>query len=168
MNARKPTRLKDFDYSQNGTYFVTICTKNRKCVLSDIYVGQGLAPAETKLSIYGSIAQQELLSLEKKFCGVKIDKYAIMPNHIHCIIRIDNNTAGASPCPTLSHIICTFKSLTTRKCNHHSHTGSLFQSSFYDHIIRNEKDYLKIWEYIDNNATKWKTDKYFSIEKTTV
>ena len=94
---RKPTRLREYDYSQNGAYFVTICTRGKKCILSDIIVGQGLAPAETVLSQYGKIAEEQLLALEKRYKTIEIDKYVIMPNHIHIII-ISNKTAGASPC----------------------------------------------------------------------
>ncbi len=154
---RKPTRLKGYDYSQSGYYFVTICTKERKQLLSTI-VGRGLAPAENQLSPCGKIAKQELLAMEARFPGVKIDKYVIMPNHIHAIIAIKHGTAGASPCPTLSDIVCAFKSITTRK----SGTGKLFQDSFHDHIIRGEADYQEIWNYIDTNPDKWRTDCFFS------
>ena len=104
LPKRKPTRLKGYDYSQNGAYFVTICTHNRKCILGNI-VGQGLAPAEIVLSQYGKIAKEQLLDLENRYKTIKIDKYVIMPNHIHIIVILDN-TAGASPCPTISDVIC--------------------------------------------------------------
>lgn len=114
LPKRKPTRLANFDYSTNGAYFITICTYNRKRFFGNI-VGQGLAPAENRLSIYGQIAEEQLLLLENRYQNIKIYKYVIMPNHIHIIISI-NNTAGASPCPTISNIICTYKSLTSRIC----------------------------------------------------
>jgi REP element-mobilizing transposase RayT len=162
---RKRTRLKGYDYSQNGAYFITICIKERRNLLSSISVGQGLAPAENHLTGYGNIAKEQLLALENKYNHVKLDKYVIMPNHIHILISIYENAAGASPCPTISDVICTFKSLTTKLCkkiglkNKH-----LFQSSFHDHIIRNEKDYKKIWEYIDTNVIRWKEDCFYEEE----
>ena len=116
LPKRKPTRLKKYDYSQNGYYFVTICTHNKKHIFGNI-VGQGLAPAEINLSECGKIAESEITNLENRYKHIKIDKYVIMPNHIHAIIIIDKYTAGASPCPTLSEIICSFKSITTRKCH---------------------------------------------------
>ncbi|MBO5370636.1 MAG: transposase [Clostridia bacterium] len=121
LPKRKPTRLRGYDYSTPGAYFITICTQNRECILGNI-VGQGLAPAETRLSQYGKIAKDQLLDLENRYKSIKIDKYTIMPNHIHAIFIIEN-TAGASPCPTISDIICSFKSLTTRICNksHNKH-----------------------------------------------
>ena len=162
LSKRKPTRLKGYDYSSSGAYFITICTHNKQCILGDIIVGQGLAPAEINLSQYGNIAKDQLLDLENRYKSIKIDKYVIMPNHIHLIMRI-NNPAGASPCPTISDIICSFKSLTTRACNKSDNKPQkIFQTSFHDHIIRNEKDYQKIWEYIDTNAIKWEQDCFYN------
>ena len=92
FKKRKHPRLKEYDYSQNGCYFVTICTNNRVKILSKI-VGRGLAPAEIecdiRLSKYGAIAKQQLFELEERFENVVIDYYCIMPNHIHLIIEID-------------------------------------------------------------------------------
>lgn len=165
LPKRKPNRLKQYDYAQNGAYFITICTQNRKEILSEITVGRGLAPAECKLSEYGKIAEQELLNLEKRYAGVKIDKYVIMPDHIHAIISINNDiTAGASPRPTLSDMICTFKSITTRLCNKVHKEKKIFQTSFYDHIIRGEEDFREIWEYIDGNPQK-RRENCFTKEK---
>lgn len=155
---RKPMRLPEYDYGSNGCYFVTICTQDRRCVLSRV-VGQGLAPAENRLSRYGKLVENELLDLEKRYDFVKIDKYVIMPNHIHAIVRIEK-AAGASPCPTLSDIMCAFKSLATRKCRQAGMMGKLFQTSFHDHVIRNRDDYLALWEYTDGNPLKWAEDEY--------
>ena len=163
LPKRKPTRLANFDYSTNGTYFITICTYNRKRFFGNI-VGQGLAPAENRLSIYGKIAEEQLLLLENRYQNIKIDKYVIMPNHIHIIILI-NKTAGASPCPTISSIMCTYKSLTSRICRQNGLKSKLFQSSFYDHIIRNEQDYNEIWQYIEANPQKWSEDRFYSTDK---
>ena len=164
FQKRKQTRLKGYDYSSPGAYFVTICTQNRECILGDI-VGQGLAPAEMRLSQYGKIAKDQLLDLEHRYKSIKINKYVIMPNHIHVIIIIDN-AAGASHCPTISDIICSYKSLTTRMCNKlDNKQQKIFQTSFHDHIIRGEKDHQKIWEYIDTNVLRWKKDCFHNNEK---
>ena len=160
---RKPTRLKQYDYSQNGYYFVTICTHNRKRLFSTI-VGQGLAPAANNLSAFGKIANEEILHLENRYTNIHIDKYVIMPNHIHAIIVINNKTAGASPCPTLSDIVCTFKSITTRRCHTISSSQKIWQTSFHDHIIRDDTDYRKIWNYIDTNPQKWQEDCFYIAE----
>lgn len=163
LPKRKNTRLKNYDYSTPGAYFITICVKERKRLLSKIIVGQGLAPAENRLTKYGNIAKEQLELLEERYTGIKIDKYVIMPNHIHILISNYEMTAGASPCPTISDVICAFKSITTRLCKKEGlEEKQLFQSSFHDHIIRGDEDYNKIWEYIDTNTLKWKQDCFYN------
>lgn len=170
--SRKHPRLKNYDYSANGYYFVTVCSENMSCVFSSINRNTGckLAPNDRKytdtvvsLSDVGLIAEQQLFDLESRFGFVKINKYVIMPNHIHAIIILDNQTAGASPRPTLTDIICAYKSLTTRICNKSQNRlgRKLFQTSFYEEIIRNEKAYQRIWEYIAENPRKWQNDEYY-------
>ena len=169
--SRKPLRLKEYDYALPGVYFVTICTKDRKCMLSSVCeqapadpsvpVGQGFTPAAVKLSPLGRIAEDQLHKLGKRYTNVSIDKYVIMPNHIHILISLKYETAGASPCPTISEIICSFKSLTTLAYG----KGRIFQSSFHDHIVRDQEDYANIWEYIDTNPLKWQLDKYYSLQQ---
>ena len=154
---RKHPRLKTYDYSLPGYYYVTIHTAAPECRLST--VGRGLAPAGepfVKLTRLGKIAQLQLKELENRFPNVEIDKYVIMPNHIHAIIRL-HETAGASPRPTLMDVVGTFKSLTTRLCNQLDHTPGrkLFQTSFYETVLRNERAYQECWLYIDGNPSKW-------------
>ena len=162
LPIRKRTRLKGFDYSLPGAYFITICTKVKKCILSHINVGQGLAPAENHLTIYGTVANEQICSLESRFEGIKIDRYVIMPNHIHILISLNAPTAGASPCPTISDIICAFKSIVTRLCREKGlKEKTLFQSSFHDHVIRGDEDYQKIAEYIDTNVIRWESDCFY-------
>lgn len=107
---RKHIRLKNYDYSQCGYYYVTIHTANNEYTLST--VGRGLAPAyyEIKLTETGKVAEQQLFALEERFKGVQIDKYVIMPNHIHVVIIIGESVmsveeAGASPRPTIVAIL---------------------------------------------------------------
>lgn len=152
---RKPNRLRKYDYSTSGSYFITICTLNRDCVLSSINSGK------VTLTEIGKIAEQQILSIPGRYSAVAIDEYVIMPNHIHMILVInkekdDINTAGgASPSPTVPDVIRTIKSQTTRSsdCN-----GKLFQRSFHDHIIRNKKDHDMIKWYIQNNPARWQED----------
>ena len=166
LQKRKPNRLKNFDYSKSGYYFITICTAKRKAIFSKI-VGRPLAAAdgichnEIELTKIGKTAEKQLLNIEKRYDNIQIDKYIIMPNHIHLILRI-NNTAAVNSRPTVSNIIRAYKSLTTKECRAF-YTGEIWQTSFYDHIIRDEKDYLRIWEYIDTNPQKWADDKYFAL-----
>lgn len=164
LTKRKHPRLKEYDYSQNGYYFITICCHEKKNFFGS--VGRGLAPAEKviKLSERGKIAKKQLFALEKKYSFVQIDKYVVMPNHIHAIIIIENSvTAGASPRPTLMDVVCTYKSIVTRQCNAicNNKGRKIFQTSFYEEVLRDDNDYLQVWQYIDENPRKWKNDEYY-------
>ena len=161
---RKHPRLDHYDYSTAGAYFVTICTQNRRCVLSRI-VGRGLAPAETdaiKYTELGRIAEEQLLLLEDRYPCLLIDRYVIMPNHIHVILILKRDAAGASPRPTVMDVICTYKSLTTRECKKVGMTEKLFQTSFYEHIIRGQRDYEETIKYIHENPMNWYYDELYT------
>ena len=163
---RKSTRLHHFDYSTTGAYFITICTQNRRCVLSRI-VGRGLAPAETTAIEYtslGEIAEKQLFLLADRYPYLTIDQYVIMPNHIHTILILNGEAAGASPRPTLTDIVCTYKSLTTRECKKSGFREKLFQTSFYEHIIRSREDYEEIVKYIYENPIRWCYDELYTEE----
>ena len=165
LPKRKHPRLKSYDYSLPGTYFITICTQDRRCVLSHI-VGRGLAPAEAevKLTKLGKIAENKLLLLPERYPFLEIDHYVTMPNHIHAIFRLQDNAAGASPRPTLTDIVCAYKSLTTKACKENGLVGKLFQTSFYEHVIRDNDDYTKIINYITSNPDHWGSDELFGDE----
>jgi REP element-mobilizing transposase RayT len=141
LPERKRLRLADYDYSKTGYYFITVCTKDRKQVLSEI-VSDADNGANVRLTPWGTIAETYL----KMLSG--IDKYVIMPNHIHMIVH---KTDGKN----LISALRTFKTVVTKKIGR-----SIWQSSFYDHIIRNREDYLEKWRYIDENPMKWADDEY--------
>lgn len=153
---RKKTRLPEFDYSSNGAYFVTICTQDRRCILSDVDVGEGLAPPAVCLTAIGQCVEEEIHAVTKRYENVQIDNYVIMPNHVHLIVSISERTGGASPSPTLADIIRVIKSVSSHRC-----PELKWQRSYYEHIIRSERDYLEIWNYIDGNPGKWADDKYY-------
>ena len=164
LPQRKHPRLKHYDYGSVGAYFITICTEKKKCILSRI-VGRGLAPAETlsvEYTTWGKIAEKQLFALQNRYPHLVIDRYIIMPNHIHLLIGLNNEAAGASPRPTVIDIICTYKSLTTIECRKHGFSEKLFQTSFFEHIVRNEKDYDEISKYIGENPYYWIQDKLYS------
>ena len=107
LPQRKHPRLDNYDYGSAGAYFVTICTQNSRCVLSRI-VGRGLAPAEAsslEYTSFGKIAEQQLLSLEDRYEFLSVDKYVIMPNHIHVVLILESEAAGASPRPTITDTV---------------------------------------------------------------
>ncbi len=160
LPKRKPTRLRDCDYSADGYYFITICTKDRQNILSDI-VGEG-SPLP-QLTIYGKIAEKYILNINKKYPHINTEKFVIMPNHIHIIFSVNNGGRG-NPSPTIVNAVGWLKYSITKQINqiYGSVGNKIFQRSFHDHIIRGEKDYLEIWEYIENNPQKWEEDKFYA------
>jgi len=131
-----------------------------------------------QLNEIGQLVKSEWNKIPVRFNNVKMDKYTIMPNHLHGIIQIvgatlavarDDTRAGTSPAPTLGRMIGTFKSVTALKyINRLKHTeelslpSRLWQRNYYEHIIRNEDDLFDIRNYIESNPVKWDSDKYFS------
>ena len=101
LSKRKHPRLDNYDYSSKGAYFVTICVQNRRCVLSRIVrsgktdIQQNVATNPIEYTTYGRIAEKQLLMLEERYPHLSIDKYVIMPNHVHVILVLDGETAGA-------------------------------------------------------------------------
>ena len=155
LPKRKHPRLRNYDYSQAGHYYVTIHSEKGQPPLS--VVEQGLAPAAfVSLTPYGAIAAEQLSLLEARYPYVRIEKHIVMPTHIHAIIHLQNPTSD-QPRPSLTDIICTYKSLTTREMNRSFGTPGQkrFQTSFYESVLRNEQAYLECWQYIDNNPAKW-------------
>ncbi len=160
LPVRKRLRLPEYDYSKDGCYFITVCTQERRRLLSDIAVGEGLAPPEISLSAVGTIVEEQIRDIPRRYPHIKIDKYVIMPNHIHLIVSIRETAGGASPSPTLVDAMRALKSVTTRLSRPKLGAERLWQRSFYEHVIRNESDYREIWEYIDENPLKWAGDEY--------
>ena len=168
---RKPLRLKNYDYSTPGAYFVTTCTAGKKCVLSTV-VGDGLARPVVKLTNIGYIVERQIEDIPQRFPSVTVDKYVIMPNHIHLLLSIHRDAEQAiqekagrtSPSPTVGDVIRVLKSMSTRQARPYGSNGPLFQRFFYDHIIRNEQDYGEIWAYIEENPFRWTEDSLFATE----
>ena len=143
VKKRRDMRLREFDYSLPGAYFLTVCTKSRRQILSAIHEGC------TILSAVGRICETQLLLLEERY-PVRIERHVIMPNHVHMLLSLYR--AEQSPAPT-TDILCSWKSATTKLVNTEMHTlgNVVWQRSFYDHVVRNEDDFRDVWQYIDNN-----------------
>lgn len=160
---RKPNRLHYFDYNTPGAYFITVCTQNRRSILGEVVGGGAFDAPFVRLTEYGRVVQRYIES-GNRIPGVTVDKYVVMPNHIHMILLIDGsacNGTSRAPSPTnavIPHFISTFKRFVNRDVG-----KQLFQRSYHDHVIRNEQDYLKIWEYIDNNPAVWKEDCFYDM-----
>ena len=168
LPCRKSIRLKNYDYSSNGYYFVTICTQNREKLFGEI-VGASLSGRPNNPD---KIITKWLLELENKFKGIKIDEYVVMPNHIHFIIKRTGDHTGSTGdhtgSPLLRDIIGWFKTMTTNEYiagvksgKFIPFKGRLWQRNYYEHIIRNYDDYISIAEYIQNNPLKWEEDKLY-------
>ena len=165
LPRRKPNRLKDYDYSQNGAYFITICVKDKQELLGeimgtpivggDVFISHIAPPVPCEWSAHIELSQHGMI-VEKYISSVAgIDKYIIMPNHVHMIIFIQTETdeRGAQ---SVSQLVKSFKTLVTKEIGF-----SLWQRSFHDRIIRNEYEYQQIWTYIDDNPANWAQDCFY-------
>ena len=168
LPVRKNVRLKHYDYSSNGAYFITICVEDMRRLLCHIVGRDDLGAPQVNLSKYGAIAQKYIEQIELHYQGVFIDSYVIMPNHIHLLIRVDrnnlpplNNGAPRSSRPTMliPRIMAAFKKFANKEFGF-----EMWQTSYHEHIIRNENDYLRHWQYIEGNPAKWADDEYYTDE----
>ena len=157
---RKQVRLPQYDYSAPGAYFVTVCTANRRCILSEIRRGDPCGRPELRLTEYGEIVVQCLKQTEELY-AVQITPYVIMPNHIHFICTIGWERATARVAPTLGRIVGAIKSRSANGCRETGLEGPLWQRGYHEHVIRNENDFREIGNYIDGNPAKWAEDRYF-------
>lgn len=171
-------RLKNYDYSQNGMYFITICTKWRRKILAKISantVGKDALVVPTRI---GNLVKKCWENIQVNNNNIYIHDYIIMPNHIHGIIEIRNKEKNSiingrkygfeneerRGRRSLQGIMKDFKSVSTRRYNNLVSIdckNTLWQKSYYEHVIRNEKDYLRILEYIQNNPLNWVYDQYY-------
>lgn len=161
IHHRRSIRLKGYDYSRNGAYFVTICSYRKECIFEDEKIKQ--------------IIMDEWHSLPVQFQNLRLDEFIVMPNHIHGIMWIkivgaglalpghyesNLDKGGPRPAPTLGDIVCTFKSKTAVNANRYRNSfgAPLWQRNYYEHIIRNENELNRISAYIINNPLKWEED----------
>ncbi len=165
LRNRKPNRLKNYNYSKPGYYFVTICTKNKIQYFGKIKNNKMI------LSEIGKIAHDCWFEIPKHFNNIELDEFIVMPNHIHGIVIINENNAGSflpdnELCflndrtkMLLPKIIQQYKSSVTRIINKNKSLPYFqWQKFYYDSIVRNEKQLLRIQEYVINNALKWELD----------
>jgi REP element-mobilizing transposase RayT len=166
FRTRKPNRLRNYDYSQRGAYFVTVCAKDRHELFGNVIVGAvANRPSYVELSRIGKTVEDEIKVLQEVRKNIVIDRYVVMPNHIHMIIvlvdcrwfPVDNGRLTTAPTTTsLSNIVRLWKRSVSIQIGF-----SPWQKSFHDHIIRNEDDYRNIAEYIDSNPARWTEDCFY-------
>jgi len=151
LPKRKQIRIEDYDYSTPGAYFITVCTANREIIFWSNRRGELCSPTNVLLSDIGMIVDNEVLKLDSVYEALRVDKYCIMPDHIHMILSIHADADGRTQfAPTISRAMKQFKGAVTKKVGR-----PIWQKSFYDHSIRNQQDYDEIWEYIENNPLKY-------------
>jgi len=150
---RQSTRLRGYDYSSQGGYFVTICVENREPLLGEVIGGQMIA------NDVGDIVYETWQDLPTRFPTVVLDAFIVMPNHVHGIVFLTGET-GATEAPSLGLVMRAFKSISAIKCNRHLQRSgaSFWQSRFHDRIIRDEKAHDAIRAYIENNPAFWLRD----------
>ena len=156
--SRKPNRLPEYDYSQNGAYFVTACTAEKKPLFWDT-VGADIIRPQMKdddfvlrlpLSEYGRIAEQGILNIPQCYPSVTVEKYCIMPNHIHMILLFSDERGRLIAAPTLSRVVGQMKRWVSRQ------TGvGIWQKTYFDRVIRNDAEFREIWQYIQENPLKY-------------
>lgn len=161
------TRLKDWDYSSSGYYFITICTKNKKCFFGDVEDG------DVRFTRIGEAANRYWQEIPVHFRNVKLDEYIVMPNHVHGIIIITNDNVETQNVASLqskrnkfgpqsnnlASIIRGYK-IGVKKWSTINGINFAWQPRFHEHIIRSEESLQKIREYILNNPIKWELDEY--------
>ncbi|MBD2306175.1 transposase [Chroococcidiopsis sp. FACHB-1243] len=166
IHRRQSIRLRGYDYSQAGAYFITICTYQKECIFGEVM------DCQMRLNKVGCIVAEECLRSPTIRPGIELDEWVIMPNHIHAIViftssvRIldsgaHNNCAPLRRKPrSLSSLIAGFKSTTTKQINEIRQTPkiSVWQRNYYERVIRNEASLNKIQQYIINNPFNWLHD----------
>ena len=168
-DRKNSLRLKGYDYSRNGAYYITIVVKDRQCLQGSVERGRMVS------SVLGRIVRKTWDELPNHYKNVQLGAFCVMPNHVHGIIFIGDGHVGAGfkpaptckPAPTapirnhgLSEIVRGFKTFSARQINEHCHTeGQAFwQRNFYDRIIRDEDELVKLVEYIRQNPARWVKD----------
>jgi len=144
-------RLKDWDYSSCGYYYITVCTKDKMCWFGDIVEIDDESGAEIRLSQPGEIVERSWYIIPEQYPNVSLDIHQVMPNHFHGILSIDEQRENT----TLGVIINQFKSRCTTQIRESGIVDFAWQPRFHDHIIRNEKDLERIRKYVYYNPVQW-------------
>ena len=148
LPTRKKNRLPDYDYGQCGVYFITICTRDKQYLL---WNPVGATIGRPLLSDAGKMVETAIKQIPKRYPEISVDHFAIMPNHVHLLVR-----AESAEHISISRVVQQFKGAVSKTAG-----NPLWQKSFYDHVVRNERDYQEIWMYIENNPLRWMEDELY-------
>jgi REP element-mobilizing transposase RayT len=168
LSVRKRTRLQGFDYNTVGAYFLTVCTQNRRNVLSRIVgvdvLDDPLNNIHVNLLPYGEIADRYINQLNDFYKDIVVDSYVIMPNHIHIMLFVLESGSSRTSTPTKQHSsVSRFVSTFKRFCNK-EYGCNIWQRYFNDHIIRDHDDYEAHLRYIQDNPMRWQYDELYTSE----
>ena len=151
--VRKSPRMKAFDYATPTSYFITICSHEKRCIFGRVEA----------LNAYGLIAKHVVLEMPKLFPCVSIDHFVIMPNHVHLLLTINAGKAEQmAHIPDIPTMIGTYKSRVSRLIHELDPQQKVWQRSYHDHVPRNEKSWQAIWQYIDENPFRWENDVMYT------
>ena len=154
---RKPNRLTEYDYSTPNAYFLTICTKNRKNLFWKNVGAIIDRPENIPLTNLGCLVRQCIIEIPMHYPMISVDNFVVMPNHIHLLLQIHTDADGRSLiAPTISTVVRLMKGTVSKQAGF-----SVWQKGFDDHVIRNDKDYQSIWNYIQGNPGKWTEDQLY-------
>jgi REP element-mobilizing transposase RayT len=173
LPRRRTIRIKDYDYSQDGAYFVTACTQSHANIFGEIKQTTEDGRPFVELSALGKFVDETIRTANRG--DVTIDRYVIMPNHIHLLIIISSDSGaissdtgdrgrspirgvglGQPPRSAVQNIVRSIKSYVTKWAGY-----PVWQRSFYEHVIRDDRDHFRVAEYIENNPSRWRFDKYY-------
>jgi putative transposase len=162
---RRSLRIRGYDYSQGGVYFVTICTRDREYLFGEVVDG------EMQLNNVGQMARGVWEELPERFSSVRLDAFIVMPNHVHGIIVVgaqfiapqvvplDRFRKGAiNRAPTLGEIVRTYKTVSTREIRRIVNPGFAWQRNYYEHVVREEESLNRIRQYVADNPARWAFD----------
>ena len=154
MRSRHTPRLQGHDYSQPGTYFITICAVNRECIFGEVI------EEHVQCNMLGDIVAQDWVALPQHFSSVAISDYVVMPNHMHGILTLDAPTVSEDKSRSLSVIMGSFKSGVSRRINVLRDTPGtdIWQRSFHDRLVRSERELFQFQKYIAGNPLRWALD----------
>ena len=162
---RKNIRLQEYDYNSAGACFVTFCTHRRRQCLCRI-VGATHESPVVELTAYGQILENFLRHIPARY-SCRIDKYVIMPNHVHLLISVSGDARAIRESPLqrnsdISKMIGYIKMNTSKQIHEQFETSAIWQRGFYDHVIRNQSDYDDAYRYIENNPLQWELDELYT------
>ena len=144
--SRKSPRIPNYDYSTQNYYFITICTYKRRCIFGD----------GSRLSQIGRIAEENIRQISSHYQDISVEKYVVMPNHIHMIVALNCNGNH-----NLNQVIGQYKSGVSREVGKLNPGMEIWQRSFHDHVIRDQSGFEKIWLYIEGNSQCWEKDCFY-------